>query len=148
MTREPIQAGSAVESTCRKCKAVTDHHVVVMVDDAIGKVQCTVCGGRHAYRPPKIATKSKPKSKPSRAVKSKQAAPAPAKKPSVVLEHWEKMVGTVSGDKVVPYAMSSVFQAGDVIDHKTFGLGYVQKLPKPHMIEVLFCESVKNLRCG
>jgi hypothetical protein len=144
MTRETMQAGSSVQSICRKCKGVTDHHVVVMIDEAIAKVQCKVCNGRHAYRSPE----EKPKTKTPRSGKSKKAAAVPAKKSPVVLEHWEKMVGDVSGDRVLPYAMNGAFQAGDVIDHQTFGRGYVQKYMKPNMIEVLFRDSIKNLRCS
>lgn len=144
MTKEILQAGSTIESTCRKCKGVTDHHVVVMVDGAIAKVQCKVCSGRHAYRSPK----EEPKTRIARPGKAKKSVAITAKKPPVVFEHWEKMVGGASGDKILRYAMDGTFQAGDVIDHKAFGLGYVQKFIKPNMIEVLFRDSIKNLRCG
>jgi hypothetical protein len=151
MTEEQIQPGSSVESACRKCKTVTDHHVVIMDGDAIGKVECKVCGGKHAYRPPKPAAKPKtaPAEKPARAPRAgavkKSLLP---KKPSPeVLAHWENAVHGVSPDAVLPYAMSGTFQAGDVINHPTFGLGYVQKFIKPNMIEVLFQDSIKNLRC-
>lgn len=145
MNTEPIQAGSSVESTCRKCKTVTDHHVVVMIDDKIGKVQCKVCNGKHAYRPPKEEPKPKtPRAKKAAAAKKPAA---PKKLSPEVVAHWEKMVEATSPEQILPYAMTGSFQAGDVINHATFGVGYVQQFIKPNMIEVLFQDSVKMLRC-
>ncbi|HDQ40969.1 MAG TPA: hypothetical protein ENN39_08095 [Desulfonatronum sp.] len=144
MTNNTIQAGSSIQSICRKCKGATEHHVVVMVEGTIAKVQCKVCGGRHAYRSPV----EKPKTVSPRPAKNKKLAPVPAKKPSEVLEHWTKMINEASGEPILPYAMDCAFQTGDVIDHQRFGLGYVQKFMKPNVIEVLFKDSIKNLRCN
>ena len=57
MTDSQIQPGSSVESMCKKCKTVTDHHVVVMAGDKIAKVECKVCNARHAYASPKAEPK-------------------------------------------------------------------------------------------
>jgi hypothetical protein len=148
MITEQTQAGSSVESACRKCKTITDHHVVIMLDEKIGKVQCKVCGGKHAYRPPK----AEPSPKASRSAKPKTSAaskkPSAPKKPAPEVEaHWRSMIDAVPSEQVQPYAMSGMYQAGNVIDHSTFGLGYVQKFIKPNMIEVLFKDGIKNLRC-
>ncbi len=145
MTKEIIQAGSSVESACRKCKTVTDHHVVIMIEDKIGKVQCKICSGKHAYRPPK----EEPQPKAPRAKKTAAAKKpvSPKKLSPEVMAQWEKMVESTPSDKMLPYTMSGDFQTGDVIHHATFGPGYVQQFIKPNMIEVLFQDSVKKLRC-
>ncbi|PTN36546.1 hypothetical protein [Desulfonatronum sp. SC1] len=147
MTTETIQAGSSVESSCRKCKTVTDHHVVVMIDEKIGKVQCKVCGGQHAHRPPKAAAQPKaPAEKKPRASAAKK--PAAPKKPSPeVLALWENKVASAAPGDVKPYAMTADFGDGDVINHSVFGPGYVQRFIKPNMIEVLFEDGLKMLRC-
>lgn len=142
-----IQAGSSVESQCGKCKTVTDHHVVAMDGDQVAKVECKVCGARHAYKPPKSAASvsAAPKVRSSRAASPKATpskAPAPRRTPSAL---WEQ---SVAGAASVPYDMSGVFQAGDVIEHAVFGLGAVQKFMRPNTIEVLFADGVRNLRCG
>lgn len=153
MTTEPIQAGSSVESACRKCKTVTDHHVVVMLDGRIGKVQCKVCGGQHAHRPPKEAVAPKTPAQPrTNGEKSKKTAAAKKavspKKPSAeVLALWESKVAAAGSADVRAYAMAETFQDGEVINHATFGPGYVQRFIKPNMIEVLFEDGVKLLRC-
>ncbi|TVQ98542.1 MAG: hypothetical protein EA399_09990 [Desulfovibrionales bacterium] len=153
MNTEPIQAGSSIESACRKCKTVTDHHVVVMLDGQIGKVQCKVCGGQHAHRPPKEAATPKAPAQPRTAgEKTKKTAASKKtvvpKKPSPeVLALWESKISAVSPADIRTYAMTDAFQEGEVISHATFGQGYVQRLIKPNMIEVLFEDGVKLLRC-
>jgi len=153
MSTEPIQAGSSVESACRKCKTVTDHHVVVMLEGRIGKVQCKVCGGKHAYRPPKEVAAPKPPAqtratgeKPKKSVAAKK--PVVPKKPSAeMLALWESKIRAAVPGNLRPYAMAATFQEGEVIGHATFGPGYVQRFIKPNMIEVLFADGVKLLRC-
>lgn len=152
MTTEPIQAGSSVQSACRKCKTVTDHHVVVILEDKIGKVQCKVCGGKHAYRPPKTPAASQAVQPGARAEKNRRAAAdkmkLASKKPSPEAHaHWESMVGSAAPEIIRPYAMTGMFLDGDIIQHSVFGRGYVQRFMKPNMIEVLFADGVKLLRC-
>jgi hypothetical protein len=142
MSQKQIQAGSSVESMCKRCKTVTDHHVVVMNGDKIAKVECKVCGGRHAFQSPtaepkvKTAAPRTPRG-PSLAAQRKQSAAVEAL--------WEK---NVAGTKALPYAMTSLFKAGDVIEHPTFGLGHVQKMIAANTIEVLFQDGIRNLRCA
>lgn len=145
MTESTIQAGSSVESQCKKCKALTDHHVVIMDGDKIAKVECKVCSGRHAYKPAQAAPKepkepkAKAPAKPSRQTAFRNAQTATA------LAFWEK---AVSAGKPVPYGMTSRYKVGDVIDHSSFGLGAVQKIMRPNTMSVLFSDSLRNLRCG
>lgn len=148
-----IQAGSSVESRCGKCKSVTDHHVVAMDGDQVAKVECKVCGARHAYKPAKAAASSAvatPKIRSSRPAAAKTAVPksvparaAASKRPSSAA--WEE---AVSGATPVSYDMAGLFRAGDVIEHAVFGLGAVRKFMRPNTIEVLFADGVRNLRCG
>lgn len=142
MSQQQIQAGSSVESACKRCKTVTDHHVVVMDGDKIVKVECKVCGGRHAFQSakpePKVkSTTPNPPRTPSAAAQRKQSA--------AVAALWEK---NTSGGTPMPYAMTASFKTGDVIDHPTFGLGHVQKTIAANTIEVLFQDGIRNLRCA
>ena len=142
MTETQIQAGSSVESLCKKCKTVTDHHVVVMAGDKIAKVECKVCNARHAFASPK----AEPKVKTPAVPRPKKAALASTKQALALAEHWEKMVTPCA--KPLTYTMERKLQVGDVIDHPTFGLGYVQKFMKPCTAEVQFKDAVRNMRCG
>jgi hypothetical protein len=142
MSENQIQAGSSVESQCKKCKTVTDHHVVVMSGDKIAKVECKVCRARHAY----VSPTAEPKVKKPAVPRPKKAALASSKQAQAQAEHWEKMVSPCA--KPLSYNMERSFQVGDVIDHPTFGLGYVQKLMKPCTAEIQFKDAIRNMRCG
>jgi hypothetical protein len=160
MTENQIQAGSSVESICKKCKAVTDHHVVAMLGDKIAKVECKVCRARHAYASPKAEAKAAPAARVRNGATgavTQAAAPAPraakparltaaAKQAQAHAAQWEKM--TADATTPLGYAMDRTYSVGDVIDHPVFGLGRVQKVMKPCTIEVIFQDSVRNLRCG
>ena len=160
MTENQIQAGSSVESLCKKCKTVTDHHVVAMLGDKIAKVECKVCRARHAYASPKAEPKAPaaPRVKSSatgsvsapaaapRAASPKKTSAAASRQAQAQAEQWEKLVGPCASP--VPYAMDRSFRTGDVINHPSFGSGYVVKAMKPCTIEVLFRDAVRNLRCG
>lgn len=162
MSEKLIQAGSSVESQCRKCKTVTDHHVVAMDGALIVKVECKFCKGRHAYKAPN----AEPKAKAPAAARPKKTAATPAGQPSLarqtaaanrqsaaasrqaqaMAEQWEKLVAPCVNP--VTYSMERSFRTGDVINHPSFGLGYVQKVMKPSTIEVRFKDAVRNMRCG
>lgn len=142
MTEHQIEAGSSVESQCKKCKTVTDHYVVVMSGEKISKVECKVCKARHAYASPTAA----PKAKTPAAPRPKKAAPAAGRQAQAMAEQWEKMVAPCA--KPLPYSMDRAFAAGDVLDHPTFGLGCVLKAMRPCTIEVQFKDAVRNMRCG
>lgn len=142
MTEHQIEAGSSVESQCKKCKTLTDHYVVVMAGEKISKVECKVCKARHAYAAPKAA----PKVKTPAAPRPKKAALASSKQAQALTEQWEKMVSPCS--KPLPYSMERTFEVGDVIEHPTFGLGCVLKTMKPCTVEIHFKDAIRNMRCG
>lgn len=142
MTENQIQAGSSVESLCKKCKTVTDHHVVVMAGEKIAKVECKVCNARHAFASPK----AEPKVKTPAAPRPKKAALASTKQAQALAEQWEKMVSPCS--KPLTYSMERTFSVGDVVQHPSFGLGYVLKAMKPCTVEIQFKDAIRNMRCG
>lgn len=162
MSENQIQAGSSVESLCKKCKTVTDHHVVAMLGDKIAKVECKVCHARHSYTSPKAEAKapaaSRVRSAATGIVKETPQAAAPkaasprksnaaaSRQAQAQAEQWEKLVGPCLAP--LAYNMERTFRVGDVIDHPVFGPGYVQKLMKPNTIEVMFKDASRNLRCG
>jgi hypothetical protein len=142
MTEHQIEAGSSVESQCKKCKTVTDHYVVVMVGEKISKVECKVCKARHAFASPK----AEPKVKTPAAPRPKKAALASSKQAQALAEQWEKMVSPCS--KPLTYSMDRTFSVGDVVEHPSFGRGYVLKAMKPCTVEIQFKDAIRNMRCG
>lgn len=162
MSENQIQAGSSVESLCKRCKTVTDHHVVAMLGEKIAKVECKVCRARHSYASPKAEAKAPaaPRVRSGATGSVKEVSPAAAPKAAsprktsaaagrqaqAQAEQWEKLVGQCLSP--LAYGMDRTFRTGDVIDHPVFGPGYVQKVMKPNTIEVFFRDAVRNLRCG
>jgi hypothetical protein len=140
-TAKKIEAGSEINSRCLKCKAVTNHTVIAMVEGKIAKVLCNVCGGRHNYRPEKP--------EPAEEVKRKgvRAAGAGAKQAKAEVLFDELLAGR-DPSEAVAYTMTTVFRKGDLLAHPTFGLGVVSERVMPDKIEVQFRQESRLLICG
>ena len=128
-------AGKEVISYCGKCKLALSHTIVSMKDSStIGKVECRTCKATHAYKDPSTKTKK---------VRSKSMIPGGKSKSMSVNDLWTEEIGKAQG-KPIPYTIKHTFEAGDMVDHKKFGLGIVQGLVDGK-IEVLFQHDIKTL---
>lgn len=142
MTEPDLTAGSEVDSYCLKCKDMTNHMVIAMVDGAIAKAQCNVCGGRHKYRA----------AKPSKSTKTKNASGSRAAASITLKEKkatatFEALLKGRDASEGKPYAMTSIFSKNEIIDHPTFGLGVVTSIIPANKIEVTFKDGVRILIC-
>lgn len=137
-----LEAGNEVNSRCLKCKDVTNHTIIAMVDGKVVKVQCNVCRGRHNYRPvtpeKKRAAPKKPKARTSSGGSTKQAK-AEAR--------FEELLAGREPSAALAYAMTGTFRQGDLINHPTFGLGVATRTILPNKIEVLFRQESIVLIC-
>lgn len=128
-------AGKEVISHCGKCKLALSHTIVSMKDSStIGKVECKTCKATHAYKDPSTKTKK---------VRSKSMIPGGRSKSMSVNDLWTEEIGKAQG-KPISYSIRHTFSAGDMIDHKSFGLGIVQGIIDGK-IEVLFQHDIKTL---
>lgn len=134
MATKAISAGDIIESHCTKCRTLTNHTIVAMVDDLPVKVQCNTCGGEHRYRP-----QSKPKTPATKRV---------PRASSVKQSEWQALKEKTSGQAAITYSMTSSFKAGDIMEHSMFGTGFVLTYCNPGKVEVLFADGVKKLRCS
>ena len=98
-TKQPA-VGDAVQAKCGKCKGVTKHTVLAMVDEAPSKVRCTICESDHKFRAP-----AKPR--------APKAPRAPKKSPDVL--EWAKLSPKWDEAKAHPYKMSTSFKKNDLI---------------------------------
>ncbi|GAB4271021.1 MAG: hypothetical protein Kow0092_25620 [Deferrisomatales bacterium] len=138
----PVRSvGDPIQSRCTKCRKVTRHIVVSMVEGRAAKVQCTLCQGFHNFRPPVP---------PSPAEKRPRASSTPRKRrsASAIEEEWKALVEARNPLDAVPYEMGGRYRAGELIEHPAFGRGLVRKTVPPDKIEVLFREGIKRLRCA
>lgn len=133
MSNSKLTVGGHIESRCTKCRKITNHIIVAMMDDAPAKVKCNTCEGEHKYRPPAAAKKSTSK---------KVVAPR-----ATGLKDWQELRTKIEEAKSVDYSMDSSFKVNTVIKHPIFGLGLVEKIIGERKMEVLFEAGRKKLRC-
>jgi hypothetical protein len=58
-----LRLGDIIDDYCSKCRLITNHSVVSIVDGVAAKVQCRTCYNEHKYRHAKAATRKKPNEK-------------------------------------------------------------------------------------
>lgn len=137
---EVKSAGDIIDARCTKCKDITNHTVVAMVEEKVERVKCNVCDGEHKYR-------GVPRRKGGAAASGTAAT---RRKDPTVEERaeWEAMREKLEKSETVPYAMDGAFKKKDVLSHKTFGIGLVLTVLGSRKMEVLFQDGKKLLRCA
>ena len=130
---EALAIGGGVQAKCGKCKGETKHTILALVDEAPSKVRCTICEADHKYRKP-----TKPR--------TPKAPKAPKEDPDVAL--WAKLSPKWDADKAVAYDMKKTYEKGDIIKHKTYGIGQVQQLLAANKMSVLFEVGIKLMVCS
>ncbi len=99
-----------VVTMCTKCKTQLEHVVVSHnTEGIIERVRCHTCGKEHKYR-------SERKKSPRKGVRIKKTDPA---------RDFQLLTEKFKGKQPVSYSMSGSFKVDDVIDHNTFGMGFV-----------------------
>lgn len=136
----PLSAGDFIEARCSKCKEITNHTVVAMVEDLPAKVKCNTCDGEHKYRKP--AAKKAPSTR-------KPATRRPKVDPlAVERQQWQELQPSFNVNSAVAYSMESIYKLRGLINHPTFGIGQVQEFAGTRKVRVLFEDGAKVLRCG
>lgn len=133
MSEKKMTVGDPVESRCTKCRKITNHIIVAMIDDLPAKVECNTCKGQHKYRPP--------------AVRKKPAARRTVDPKIAERKEWESLQPSLEGKKAIEYTMKTAFKVGSVMKHPVFGLGFVQNSLGPGKVEVLFEDGKKKMCC-
>jgi hypothetical protein len=124
---------------CTRCKLPLTHMVVLHNSEGIvERVQCRTCGSEHKYKPEK-------KKMVKKAAKKKTKSRAKSRKPDPAAI-FEQMAGKFQDKVPVPYTMQGSYKADDVIDHKTFGKGFVTEVSYQKM-DVTFVDGPRILVC-
>jgi len=128
-----LAVGKDVLSHCNRCKLNLSHIIVTMKDDdKPHKVKCNTCGATHVFKDPKKVTKKK-----------KTTRKRTTKKESIN-DDWNKRMDTFKGEEI-SYSPKGSYVPGDLIDHTTFGKGFVEKKIDLNKIEVIFENDIKIL---
>ncbi|OHB25238.1 MAG: hypothetical protein A2X84_00600 [Desulfuromonadaceae bacterium GWC2_58_13] len=147
MSGKKLSAGDFIDSRCTRCRVVTNHTIVAMVEDSVVRVQCNTCGGAHNYHAPKAQ-------KAERVVKSRSvAAPKAAKEPrstrskAAILEQEQWLAASRDADptRAIPYTMDAAYKVNSWVNHPIFGFGLVVTVV-PNKVEILFQDGKKLLR--
>ncbi len=140
MSSTPLSAGDYIEAKCSKCREMTNHTIVAMVEDVPVKVQCNTCNSEHKYRKP--AVKKAPSAR-------KPATRRPRVDPKAVeQQQWQELQPSFDEKAAIAYSMETSYKLRALINHPTFGLGQVQESAGTRKIKVLFADGAKVLRCG
>ncbi len=137
--------GEEIDSKCLKCKDVTNHTIVAMVEEEIAKVQCNVCKAKHKYRPPKPVKKAK--KKPAAPRKKTAAKTAANRLIKTAADNYAKLINGRNLDEAMPYSMTAIFDKDDLVNHPSFGVGYVTATLPPNKIELTFNEGTRIFIC-
>jgi hypothetical protein len=132
--RTPV--AQSMSTMCTRCEMELSH--VVVAHDAMGiveTVKCNTCGSEHKYRPGK---KRGTKKTSKKSVRTHEVN---------LTKSFEKLAETFKAKKPLSYSMSGSFKDDDVIDHKTFGMGFVISASRDKM-EVVFSDGPRILVCN
>lgn len=132
------KVGGDTLSWCGKCRLELAHVIVAMVDKKPARVQCKTCKAQHGY---KRVGGAEPAAK-----RTPRAASAEPKKTTVrAAVYWEEKVAKLSAKVPRRYAVNERFDATDLVEHPTFGLGVVESVRGDGKIVVLFRDGEKTL---
>ena len=122
---------------CSRCEMDLTHVIVALNGDRIVRVLCKTCKKEHAYRPSKGSGDPLTRRKSSPIEESRSAS-----------AEWEQAIEQNKHLHSKVYNVAACFEAGDKIDHRTFGLGLVRRVIGLNKMEVLFKDGAKLLVRG
>ena len=142
---DDIRVGGEIDAVCTRCRMVTNHRIVAMLDGTVKRVICLTCDSQHNYHQPP-GEKKRTETKVMRVSKEMKKTAAPAGGARVFAQ-WVKSGEELkeTGGEARPYNLQAAFAEGEAIAHPKFGLGFVQKVIPPNKIEVMFETEVKTL---
>jgi len=142
---DDIRVGGEIDAVCTRCRRVTNHRIVAMVDGRIKRVICLTCDSQHNYHQPQ-GQKNPASVEVRRVGKELKKTSAPQGGPRV-FAMWMKGREELAagGGRPRPYRLQEGYQAGEAIEHPKFGLGFIQKIIPPRKMEVMFENDVKTL---
>jgi hypothetical protein len=138
-----MPVGQEIICYCSSCKLDLKHVIVAHKSGnsgPIAKVKCFTCQKIHAYR-------QNPGTKALAEATKRTADPKPRVKAVVipVEVEWKESLSKAEKMPSKVYLPTSEFKAGDVIEHPTFGAGFVKSIKDGNKFEVIFQRDVKVL---
>lgn len=136
------KVGGEVDAHCTKCELDLAHTILAMVGTTIARVRCNTCGSDRKYRGTQPAAKSNSFSAPKKS-SAQKAAEAAAK----VVIGFEQQLESKKVSAKKPYNVKTTFAVDDVVDHPSFGLGFVTAV-RADKVDITFKSFTKTLVHG
>lgn len=129
--------GKETLSFCGKCKLKLSHTIMALNHQGQpAKVMCKTCRSTHSYKNETLATVRKTISSP--------AKPRATQTSEKLADIWQAHLNKLS-KAAIPYNIKNDFKIDDVIDHPSFGIGYISKYIANDKVEVIFRTEIKTL---
>ena len=150
------ELGDVIEAYCEHCRLPLDVSIAAMDGDQILQVQCRTCQNFVRYRPASdartrrqrvikrvLASRDRKSSRSADSPSAEETPPAPQR--PAVDPRWLELTEGVDSTGAVPYTHYRRFSEGDYVLHKSYGMGYVQRLEDDERIIVIFREGEQTL---
>jgi hypothetical protein len=134
-----LKVGGEVDAFCTRCEMDLAHTIIAMMNGRPVKVECNTCHGVHKYRGSAGSSSSSRTRAPG--------TPRPAReKPQVV--SFDELLRGKDVASAKRYSPRDSYEVDQVLDHPTFGMGFVSSVKDGGKIEVTFLADVKILVHG
>ena len=137
------RVGQDILSYCNRCKMNLSHTIVTIgVNSKPDKVQCNTCKSEKQYRPPKSE---------GRVPQGVHQLPLSMQTGTTEdIAHYEARLSAQKNNisQAKAYKATIRFKPGEIISHKSFGIGFVIAENGLNKIEVLFPKGRKLLATG
>ncbi len=144
--RPMLKVGGEVDGFCTKCEMTLAHTIIAMVEGRPVKVECNTCHGVHRFRGDLPAAAGAAVRRTNGSTAAARAA-RPARERPVTLS-FEQALREKNLAMAQRYSPRSTYQVDQVIEHPTFGLGWVSAVRDASKVEVTFRTDVKLLVQG
>jgi len=133
-----LRVGGEIDSFCTRCQMTLAHTIHALVAGRPIKVECNTCHGIHRFRGDAgLPSPSKSRSTPAR----------PARERPVTVS-FDAALREKRLETALRYSPRETYRLDQVIEHPTFGLGWVSAIRDASKIEVTFRTEVKVLVQG
>jgi hypothetical protein len=138
--------GEYIDAYCPKCELTLAHVVLFELKGVVSRVKCRTCGTEHKFRGRKPEVKRTGSVFKNRSQGASKRSIAQKGGHSVDIARWQEnrnRLGT--GTEMKTYRISESYAKGDVIDHDTFGIGFVEKVISETRMDVLFSDGLRRM---
>lgn len=138
-----LSVGENIDAYCLKCKLVLAHVILFKVEGAVSRVKCKTCGAEHKYRGTTPGVKKTSVVSSPGVARPKKPMAAKVAVNNAPLQWDLKSRNMPPETPIKDYSIREIFQANSVINHPSFGVGFVEKVVSDKSISVLFHDAVR-----